>query len=82
MFETARNQPILTCEVASPFSARMFGIANGRSVRPIPSSKAPWSFGSGMKVDMMVGATLRCRHATTLPPASTAASIRSTEAVW
>ena len=37
--------------------------SNGMSTRPMPSSKAACSFGSGMKVDMIVGATLRCRHA-------------------
>ena len=36
--------------------------SNGMSTRPMPSSKSACCFGSGMKVDMMVGATLRCRQ--------------------
>lgn len=37
---------------------------------------------SGAKVETMEGATTRCIHPVTLPFASTAASIRSTEVEW
>ena len=68
MFDTERNQPMRVCASASPFSQRRLGISNGTSTRtPCRARPAARAFGSGTKIDRMVGATLRCRHATTLP---------------
>src|SRR6266446_6230319 len=50
-------------------------------MKPIVSSPDCSNFGSGTKVARIVGATLRCRHATTLPCASSPASMRSAETV-
>ena len=74
---TERNQPMRTCDAASPLSMRMFGTSNGVSTQPMPSSIMLGCFGSGMKFDMKVGAALRCRHATTFLLASIPASSRS-----
>src|SRR5260370_12270050 len=67
MFETERNQPMRVCAVASGFSMRMFGIANGTLMTPMPSSRAASFFAPSTKVEKMVGATLRCIQATGLP---------------
>ena len=67
MFETERNQPMRVCASASPFSQRRLGISNGLSTKPMPSSIGTSCLASAVKVDRIVGATLRCRHATTLP---------------
>ena len=79
---TERNQPMRVWLCASPLSMRMFGTLNGVSTQPMPSSMSNGCFGSGAKVDRMVGAALRCRHATTLLLASSPASKRSTVTVW
>ena len=68
MFDTERNQPMRACATASGFSARKFGIANGVLTRPMPSSNGSSCFGSGAKIEPMVGAALRCSQATGLPP--------------
>ena len=70
------------CAAASGFSIRRLAIAKGVLTRPMPSSIGNSCFGSGAKIDAMVGAALRCSHATGLPPASSPASSRSTETVW
>ena len=82
MFETDRNQPIRVWAVASGFSMRTFGIANGTLMTPMPSSNGASCFAAGSNVETMVGATLRCSQATGLPCASTPASRCSTETVW
>ncbi len=56
MLFTERNQPMRVCAVASGFSMRTFGMANGRSISPMPSSNAASCFGSGAKIETMVGA--------------------------
>ena len=57
-------------------------MSKGMSTSPMPSSNgASWS-APALKVEAIVGATLRCRHATTLPLASSPASMCSTETVW
>ena len=48
---------------ASPLSMRMLGTSNGVSTQPMPSSMSKGCFGSGAKVERMVGAALRCRQA-------------------
>ena len=82
IFETERYQPILVCASASPFSILIFLISNGMSTRPIPCSSGASCLGSGTKSDKMVGATLLCRQATTLPSLSSPASRRSADTVW
>ncbi len=82
MFDTERNQPIRVWAVASGFSMRTLGIANGTLITPIPSSRAASWLASASKVDMSVGATLRWSHATGFPRASRPASRCSTETVW
>ena len=74
---TERNQPMRSCDGASPLSMRMFGTSNGVSTHPMPSSMTPGCLGSGTKFAMKLGAALRCRHATTLLLASSPASKRS-----
>ncbi len=82
MLETERNQPMRVWASHWPFSQRRLGMSNGLSISPMPSSNgASWS-APALKVEKIVGATLRCRHATTLPFASTPASIRSADTVW
>ena len=82
MFETERNQPMRVWAVASGFSMRTFGIANGTLITPIPSSQFASCVALASKVDMIVGATLRWSQATGRPRASTPASRCSTETVW
>ena len=67
---------------ASPLSMRMFGTSNGVSTHPMPSSMSKGCFGSGAKVERMLGAALRWRQATTLLEASRPASKRSAVTVW
>ena len=67
MLDTERNQPMRVCAAASGFSTRMFGMAKGVLTRPMPSSKGIACFGSGAKIEPMVGAALRCSQATGLP---------------
>ena len=71
---------------SSTRSARLttgtFGMANGMSTTPMPSSNFCSCLGSGAKVERIVGAAVRCRQAVTLLSASSAASIRSAETVW
>ena len=81
MFDTERNHPIRVCAIALPFSHRMLAISNGMSAKPMPYSMN-WRPSSSWKVEMIDGATLRCRQPVTLPLPSIAASIRSTEVVW
>jgi len=50
MFETDRNQPIRVCALASGFSMRMFGIANGTLMTPVPSPKGASFFASALNV--------------------------------
>ena len=57
-------------------------IANGTLMTPMPSSNGASFFAAALKVEMMVGATLRCSQATGLPWASTPASRCSTDTVW
>ncbi len=59
MLFTERNQPIRVFATASPVSSRRLGTLNGVSIRPRPSSRALSRFGSGMKLDMSDGETLR-----------------------
>ena len=82
MFETDRNQPMRVCAVASGFSMRMLGIANGTLMTPMPSSRGASFFAPSTNVEMMVGATLRCIQATVLPCGSRPASRCSTDTVW
>lgn len=82
MLDTGRNQPMRVCAVASGFSMRTLGIANGTLMTPMPSSSACSFFAPSTKVEKMVGATLRCIQATGLPCASTPASRCSTNTVW
>ena len=82
MFDTERNQPMRVCAAASGFSHWMLAIWNGM----IDKSHAEFEWrlharSWRAKVETMVGATLRCRHAITLPLLSRPASIRSTETV-
>ena len=74
MLLTERNQPIRMWLCASPVSRRMLGTLKGVSTNPRPSSMSPGCFGSGMKLDIKLGAALRCRQATTLLAASRPAS--------
>ncbi len=64
------------------FSIRMLGIENGVFTRPMPSSNGSSCFGSGAKIEPIVGAQERCSHATGMPLSSSPASIRSAEMVW
>jgi len=82
MFDTDRNQPIRVWAVASGFSMRTLRIAKGTLITPMPSSKPASFFAAALKVEMMVGATVRCSQATGLPLPSTAASRCSTDTVW
>ena len=83
MFDTERNQPMRVCASASGFSMRMLGIANGTLIdAPCPARTAPRASAPATKCETMVGATLRCSHATGLPCASSPASRCSTETVW
>ena len=81
IFDTERNQPMRVCAAASGFSHWMFAISNGMSTSPMPSSKGAWCTVPAANVDAMLGATLRCRQAITLPFLSRPASMRSTETV-
>ena len=81
MLDTERNQPMRVWASASPFSQRRLGMSNGTSTNPMPSSNGASCVWSGLKIDRMVGATLRCRQATTFPFASSPASMRSAETV-
>ena len=82
MFETDRNQPMRVCATASGFSMRMLGMANGTLMTPMASSRGASFLASGLKVEKIVGAAVRCSHATGLPCASTPASRCSTDTVW
>ena len=81
MFDTERNHPIRVCAIAWPFSQLMLAMSNGMSTKPMPYSMKNWWPVSSAKVEMIEGATLRWRQPTTLLLASSAASMRSTEAV-
>ena len=67
MFETDRNHPIRVWAIASGFSMRTLGIANGTLMTPMPSSRSASFLAPATNVEKMVGATLRCIHATGLP---------------
>ena len=82
IFETARNQPMRVCAAASGFSHCILAISNGISISPMPSSNGASCTALAANVEAMVGATLRCRQAITLPLLSRPASIRSAETVW
>jgi len=63
-----RTEPADACmRATSGFSQRMLAIWNGRSTNPMPSSMGNSCTDLGTKVERMVGAALRCRHAITLP---------------
>ena len=70
------------CASACGFSTRTLGMANGMSTSPMPSSKSASTFGSGAKIEMMVGAALRCSQEVGLPASSRPTSIRSIETAW
>src|SRR2546426_8803906 len=74
MFDTERNQPMRVWAVASGFSMRTLGIMKGMLMAVMPSSNGASFFASGLNVDMIDGATVRCSHATGFPPASSPAS--------
>ena len=82
MFETDRNQPMRVWAIASGFSMRMLGIANGTLMTPMASSSGASLLASALNVEKIVGAAVRCIHPTGKPDASTAASRCSTETVW
>ena len=82
MFDTERNQPMRVCAIASGFSMRMLGMAKGTLITPMPSSQLASDLAPASNVDTIVGATLRCSHATGMPLASTPASRCSTDTVW
>src|SRR2546428_6157430 len=79
MFETDRNQPIRVWAVAPGFSIRTLGMANGTLMTPMPSSKGASFFAAALKMETMVGATLRCSHATGLPCPSTRSEEHTSE---
>ncbi len=70
------------CASACGFSIRTLGMANGMSIRPIAISQSASCFGSGAKMEMMVGAALRCSQDVGLPASSKPASSRSIETAW
>src|SRR2546425_2048829 len=60
MFDTERNQPMRVWAVASGFSMRTLGIMKGMLMAVMPSSNGASFFASGLNVDMIDGATVRC----------------------
>ncbi len=82
MLLTDRSQPMRTCAVAAPFSARTLGMASGRSRMPCPSSPSLACTVPSWNVEPMGGNATRCDHAVSLPPASSPASRRCAQVVW
>ncbi|MNT70573.1 hypothetical protein D3C72_2089780 [compost metagenome] len=59
----------------------MFGMANGTLMADMPSSNGACLFAPAAKVEVMVGAAVRCSQAVGMPFASSDASSRSTDTV-
>ena len=78
---TERYQPMRECAGALHASTRTFGISYGMSSTPSASSPSEWNSCPGANTELIGGDAIRCRHATSLPFASSPASSRCIDTV-